>query len=113
MSLEREGGIKVVQKRAPAVEDGGLILGGRYGVVDVLTGHRPGEHLAGDLTHPVWEHPHIGDGLLGGQDRPALISVSFCRFSLLLQQEPPSSQMRRRCFSSCRAGVRGAGAWHG
>ena len=59
MSLEREGGIKVVQKRAPAVEDGGLILGGRYGVVDVLTGHRPGEHLAGDLTHPVWEHPHI------------------------------------------------------
>ena len=38
------------------------------------------EQAAGELTHPIRVHRHIGDGLLGGHHRPALISfcVWFC-----------------------------------
>ena len=78
--LKGQGTVKVVEKRAPPAEDGSLILGGRHGVVDVLIFHGLGVEPAGELTHPVRVHRHIGDGLLGGHHRPALISfcVWFC-----------------------------------
>ncbi len=68
--LERQGAVKVVEKGAPAAEDGGLILRGRNRVVDVLIFHGLGEQAAGELAHPVRVHRHIGDGLLGGELRP-------------------------------------------
>ena len=78
--LKGQGTVEVVEKRAPPAEDGGLILGGRHGVVDVLIFHGLGVEPAGELTDPVRVHRHIGDGLLGGHHRPALISfcVWFC-----------------------------------
>ena len=90
--LERQGAVKVVEKGAPAVEDGGLILRGRHRVIDVLVFHSFGEQAAGELAHPVRVHRHIGDGLLGGHSPPAP-AVSPCGlFSLrvcFLQSHPP------------------------
>ena len=78
--LKGQGTVEVVEERAPPAEDGGLILSGRHGVVDVLIFHGLGIDAAGELTHPVRVHRHIGDGLLGGYHRPALIPfcVWFC-----------------------------------
>ena len=105
--LERQGAVKVVEKGAPAVEDGRLVLRGRHRVVDVLIFrhrvvdvlifHGLGEQAAGELTHPVRVHRHIGDRLLGGHHAPAP-AVSPCGpFSLrvcALQSHPPFSQRR-------------------
>ena len=90
--LERQGAVKVVEEGAPAAENSGLILAACHRVVDVLIFHGLGEQAAGELTHPVRVHRHIGDGLLGGHSPPAP-AVSPCGlFSLrvcFLQSHPP------------------------
>ena len=67
--LERQRTVKIIQPRTPAAENGRLILGGRNGIVDVLIFQRFCVDTAGELTNAVWQHPHIGNGLLGRYGR--------------------------------------------
>ena len=83
--LERQGAVKVIEERAPAAENGRLILGGCHGIVDVLVFHGFRVKAAGELAHAVRVHRHIGDGLLGRQSGPAFsgpsgaaLGFSFC-----------------------------------
>ncbi len=69
--LERQGAIKVIQERAPAAENGSLILSGRNGIIDVLVLDGFCVKVSGELAYPVRVHRHIGDGLLGRQRRLA------------------------------------------
>ena len=69
--LDGEGAVEVVEERAPPAENRGLILSGCHGIVDVLIFHGLCVEPAGELAHAVRVHRHIGDGLLGGQRRPA------------------------------------------
>ena len=91
--LKRDRCVKIVEKRAPAVEDGRLIFCGRHGIVDVLIGHGFGKQTVRELAYAVRQHPHIRDGLLGREGTPVPFSsdgsalLAFC----LLQQAPPFS----------------------
>ena len=94
--LERDGRVKVIEERAPAVEDSGLVLRGRHRVIDVLIGHGFGKQAVRELAHAVRQQAHIGNGLLGreGTAAPPLpfspdgsALWAFC----FLQQAPPFS----------------------
>ena len=67
--LERQGAVKIVQERTPAVENRRLILGRCHGVVDVLIGDGFCVVAVPYPANAVFEHFHIGDGLLGGEGR--------------------------------------------
>ena len=61
--LERQRAVKVMEERTPAAKDGRLILGGRYGIVDVLVFHGFCINAAGELAHTVWVHGDIRNRL--------------------------------------------------
>ena len=77
--LERQRTVKIIQARAPPADNGGLILRGCHGIIDVLIFQRLCVKPAGELADAVRVHGDIGNGLLGGQ-RPVLICVFllFC-----------------------------------
>ena len=58
--LEREGAVKVVEEAAPAVEDGGLVLAGGYGIVNILVGDGFGVEALPHPANTVFQHFHIG-----------------------------------------------------
>ena len=87
--LERQGAVKVIEERAPAAENGGLILRGRHGVIDVLVFHRFGKDVARKLADAVRVHHHIGDRLLGRQRGPAVNTFGFTFGLCFPQQAPP------------------------
>ena len=64
--LKFDAGIKKVQKAAPFLENGGLILLLRQLIVDVLVGDRPGVVVCTDPASAILKHPLHGNGLLGG-----------------------------------------------
>ena len=64
--LKAHGAVKVVEKVAPAVKDGGLVLVLIQLVVDVLELHRLGVVMIGHAADAVREHTLKGDGILCG-----------------------------------------------
>ena len=64
--LKAHGAVKVVEKVAPAVKDGGLVLVLIQLVVDVLELHRLGVVMIGHAADAVREHALKGDGILCG-----------------------------------------------
>ena len=92
--LERQGAVKVIEKRAPPAENRRLILGRSHGIIDVLIFHGFRVEPTGELAHPVRVHHQIRDRLLGrqrsfpvsGLSGAALWAVCF------LQSHPPFSQ---------------------
>ena len=108
--LERQGAVKVIEKRAPPAENRRLILGRSHGIIDVLIFHGFRVEPTRELAHPVRVHHQIGDRLLGGQGRPvfSLCGFSSAGLSCLSQSHPPFSQRPvrqrgRKCFVSDRA----------
>ena len=115
--LERQGAVEVVQERTPPAENGRLILGRRNGIVDVLIGDGFGVVAVPHPANAVFQHFQVGNGLLGGEGRPALTPCGAVFGSLIfLQSVPPFPPVRQRArtgFPSGRASRRGAGAWPG
>ena len=62
--LKRQGAVKIVEKRAVAVKDSGLIVRRRNRIVDVLVLDGFGVEALPHLADTVPEHFHIRDGLL-------------------------------------------------
>ena len=111
--LEREGAVKVVEGAAPAVEDGGLVLSGGHGVIDVLVGD--GFRVEA-LPHPanaVFQHLHIGDGLLCGEGTLTGPCGPGAFGPYVQAQTPPFPQREHRYFAFGRAWGRGGGSGRG
>ena len=89
--LEGQGAVKVVQEGAPAAKDSRLILGACHRIIDVLIGDGLGIVAVPHLANAVFEHFHIGDGLLGGQGRPPFTPCGavFCCGVAFGQSAPP------------------------
>ena len=64
--LDKDRAVKVVQKVAPVLKDGSLIVVLGKLVVDVLKADGLGIETAVHLADTVAAHLHIGNGLLGG-----------------------------------------------
>ena len=94
--FERQGAVKVIEKRAPAAEDRRLILGACHGIIDVLIFHGLCIEPARELAHPVRVHRQIRDGLLDGQGRPAVTPSGAVFAVCLSQSHPPFSQRPAR-----------------
>ena len=92
--LERQGAVKVIEKRAPPAENRRLILGRSHGIIDVLIFHGFRVEPTGELAHPVRVHHQVRDRLLGRQRSFPVSGLSgaalwaFC----FLQSHPPFSQ---------------------
>ena len=111
--LEREGAVKVVEGAAPAVEDGGLVLAGGHGVVDVLVGDG---FCVEALPHPanaVFQHLHIGDGLLGGEGTLTGPSGPGAFGPFVQKPIPPFRRTAHRYFAFGRAWGRAGGSGRG
>ena len=74
--LEMDGAVKEIQKAAPFLENGCLVLILRQLVVDILVMDRLGVIVVGHPADPVREHPLEGDGLLR-RARNAVILLRF------------------------------------
>ncbi|MPM79665.1 hypothetical protein SDC9_126704 [bioreactor metagenome] len=68
--------VEVVQKVAPALEDGGLVLVLRKLVVDVLKADGLGVERVAHAADPIRPHPLIGDAVLRGR---GLLALSAAR----------------------------------
>ena len=62
--LKTDTGVKIVEKIAPSLENGGLVLALGQLVIDILKLDGLGEMGIRDLTHAVQIHPLIGNGFL-------------------------------------------------
>lgn len=71
-----DGAVKEIQKAAPFLENGCLVLILRQLVVDILVMDRLGVIVVGHPADPVREHPLEGDGLLR-RARNAVILLRF------------------------------------
>ena len=120
--LKAHRGVEVVEKLAPAVEDGVLVLALAQLVVDVLKLYGLGIEIALHTADTVREHTleryavlrgeHVRRALRGGDGRahlPALAAVKFCggRFYAPPGLMHPDAQGPHRSYSSCKAAAWG------
>lgn len=111
--LEREGAVKVVEEAAPAVKDGGLVLAGGYGIVNILVGDGFGVEALPHPANTVFQHFHIGDGLLCGEGAFTGPCASGAFGSWVQKRTPPFRRTGHRYFAFGRAWGRGGGSGRG
>ena len=93
--------------------DGGLVLAGGHGVVDVLVGDGLGVEALPHPANAVFQHLHIGDGLLGGEGAPTGPSGPGAFGPYVQKPIPPFRRTARRYFAFGRAWGRAGGSGRG
>ena len=111
--LEREGAVKVVEEAAPAVEDSGLVLAGGHGIIYVLVGDGFGIEALPYPANAVFQHFHIGDGLLCGEGAPTGPCTSGAFGSWVQKRTPPFRRTWHRYSAFGRAWGRGGESGRG